>query len=200
MSYEVVRRMSMDRVLCLALPALIVLIARSATAQTSQESTLCQFVSGPRAGETQDYAPLPALPVGYACQDGAGSTGRVIARKSTGSSGESGPTKKSTLCQFTSGPRAGETQDYAPMDPLPVGSACQDGVASKGKVIPNQKDELSGKNSSLQKSTLCQFTSGPRVGETQDYAPQAPLLVGSACQDGSGSTGKVIAAKRQPQE
>jgi hypothetical protein len=44
---------------------------------------------------------------------------------------------KSTLCHFTSGPRAGITHDYAPMDPLPVGSACHDGSGSSGVVIPS---------------------------------------------------------------
>ncbi len=43
--------------------------------------------------------------------------------------------KLSTLCRFNSGPRAGETQDYAPMDPLPVGSRCQDGRGSTGSVV-----------------------------------------------------------------
>jgi hypothetical protein len=43
------------------------------------------------------------------------------------------------------------------------------------------------------KSTLCQFTSGPRAGEIQDYAPMAPIPVGSNCQDARGSFGTVIA-------
>ncbi len=42
---------------------------------------------------------------------------------------------KSTLCRFTAGPRAGETRDYAPMDPLPVGTPCQDGAGSTGYVV-----------------------------------------------------------------
>jgi hypothetical protein len=43
------------------------------------------------------------------------------------------------------------------------------------------------------KSTLCSFTSGPRAGQVQDYAPMAAIPVGSNCQDGQGSFGKVIA-------
>ena len=43
------------------------------------------------------------------------------------------------------------------------------------------------------KSTLCQFTSGPRAGQVQDYAPMAPIPVGSNCQDARGSYGTVIA-------
>lgn len=43
-------------------------------------------------------------------------------------------------------------------------------------------------------STLCRFEQGPRAGQTQDYAPMAPLPVGTPCQDGAGSMGKVVAA------
>lgn len=42
-------------------------------------------------------------------------------------------------------------------------------------------------------STLCRFTFGPHAGQIQDYAPMAPLPVGSPCQDARGSTGVVIA-------
>ncbi len=45
----------------------------------------------------------------------------------------------------------------------------------------------------VEKSTLCRFTSGPRRGETQDYAPMAPIPVGSSCQDARGSFGTVVA-------
>jgi hypothetical protein len=45
----------------------------------------------------------------------------------------------------------------------------------------------------VQKSTLCRFTSGPRAGQEQDYAPMAPIPVGSNCQDGRGSAGTVVA-------
>jgi hypothetical protein len=47
----------------------------------TEESAVCLFSDGPRAGETQDYArnwPSPRA-VGSPCEDGAGSTGRVIA-------------------------------------------------------------------------------------------------------------------------
>lgn len=43
------------------------------------------------------------------------------------------------------------------------------------------------------KSTICRFTSGPRAGQDQDYAPMAPIPVGSNCQDGRGSVGSVVA-------
>ncbi|MCP3962321.1 MAG: hypothetical protein GY719_31140 [bacterium] len=42
-------------------------------------------------------------------------------------------------------------------------------------------------------STLCRFDQGPRAGQVQDYAPRAPLSVGTPCQDGVGSSGQVIA-------
>jgi hypothetical protein len=44
----------------------------------------------------------------------------------------------------------------------------------------------------VQKSTICRFTSGPRAGQDQDYAPMAPIPVGSNCQDGRGSVGSVV--------
>jgi hypothetical protein len=44
-----------------------------------------------------------------------------------------------------------------------------------------------------QTSTICRFTHGRRAGQTQDYAPMAPIPVGSNCHDGQGSTGVVVA-------
>lgn len=41
----------------------------------------------------------------------------------------------STLCRFTSGLRAGTTQDFAGFHPLPIGAACQDGRGSSGFII-----------------------------------------------------------------
>jgi hypothetical protein len=42
----------------------------------------------------------------------------------------------SSRCQFSMGPRAGQIVDYAPMAPLPIGSSCQDGWGSFGRVVP----------------------------------------------------------------
>jgi hypothetical protein len=165
------------------------LLASVAHGQTT--STLCRFDRGPRAGQTQDYAPMAPLPIGSGCQDGVGSTGWVVAPEGKGSTPE-GPSK-STLCRFDRGPRAGQTQDYAPMAPLPIGSGCQDGSGSTGWVVAPE-----GKGSAPEgpsKSTLCRFDRGPRAGQTQDYAPMAPLPIGSGCQDGTGSTGCVVAPK-----
>jgi len=46
-------------------------------------------------------------------------------------------------------------------------------------------------------STLCLFNNGPRRGQIQDYAPMSPLPVGTACQDGSGSSGAVVGRDEQ---
>jgi hypothetical protein len=47
----------------------------------AEKSTLCKFESGPKAGQTIDYAPKPAIPVGSACWDGDKSHGHVVAKK-----------------------------------------------------------------------------------------------------------------------
>jgi hypothetical protein len=42
-------------------------------------STICQFMSGPKAHGWHDYAPLPAAPLGSPCRDGETSAGIVMA-------------------------------------------------------------------------------------------------------------------------
>jgi len=56
----------------------------------------------------------------------------------TSSCGGAIDNRYSTLCAFTSGPKTGQTQDYAPMLALPIGTPCQDGqpVVSSGTVVP----------------------------------------------------------------
>src|ERR1035438_4841882 len=161
----------------------------------TQTSTICSFNAGPKAGTTHDYAPQAPLPVGSSCQDGAGSTGVIIAGTgSTPPSGSGAGTQTSTICSFNAGPKAGTTHDYAPQAPLPVGSSCQDGAGSTGVIIAGTgSTPPSGSGAGTQTSTICSFNAGPRAGTTQDYAPQAPLPVGSSCQDGAGSTGVIIA-------
>jgi hypothetical protein len=106
----------------------------------------------------------------------------------------------STLCKFTSGPRAGQVHDYAPMAPIPVGSPCQDGVQSTGVVIAHDADS-GGSNSghshaSSNGMTLtCKFTQGPLAGQTRDYSgvPGArPAPIGSPCTDGRTSNGIAV--------
>lgn len=125
---------------------LLVVLANPAAAQTS---TVCRFTQGPQAGNIHDYAPLPPLPIGAQCQDGAGSVGVIVASDGDtpqgggspyGGGGDpqgqspSAPTGVSTVCYFTSGARAGSSQDYAPRPPLPIGTPCQDGAGSSGTV------------------------------------------------------------------
>src|SRR5262249_20636164 len=50
----------------------------------------------------------------------------------------------STFCYFTSGLRAGQTQNYAPLPPLPVGSSCQDGRGSFGTIVPPSQPSVIG--------------------------------------------------------
>ncbi len=47
----------------------------------------------------------------------------------------SGLQKFSTKCKFTEGDRAGQTVDFAPHAPLPVGGDCNDGTSSSGVVV-----------------------------------------------------------------
>lgn len=96
-------------------------------------STLCQFYSGPRAGQIQDYAPMQGIP-GAPCWDGWGSFGQVTDPGQGFSPASS--SNLSTLCQFTYGPRAGQIHDYVGWAPVPVGTPCNDGIASIGVVIP----------------------------------------------------------------
>jgi hypothetical protein len=76
------------------------------------------------------------------------------------------------------------------MAPLPTGSGCQDGAGSTGWVVAPEAPAKKGTDGT---STLCRFDRGPRAGQIQDYAPMAPLPIGSGCQDGAGSTGWVVA-------
>ena len=151
-----------------------------AQGEGGQMSAICEFTSGPRAGTRHDYAPMQPLLVGTPCHDGRGSTGKVVAAEPHESS------QLSAICEFTSGPRAGTRHDYAPMQPLLVGTPCHDGRGSTGKVVAAEPHESS------QLSAICEFTSGPRAGTRHDYAPMQPLLVGTPCHDGRGSTGKVV--------
>jgi hypothetical protein len=93
----------------------------------------------------------------------------------------------STVCTFTSGPRAGTSYDYAQIgwQPLAVGGPCADGAGSGGYVggiaTPARRA-----------STVCHFTAGPRAGTSFDYrATWQALPVGTPCLDGAGSTGIV---------
>lgn len=123
--------------------AILATVAGSAFAQggggigpmpgSGQMSSICKFQTGPRAGQTQDYAPQK-LPVGSPCWDGVSSSGVVVAAMGGGAAAGAGAV--STRCQFNAGPRAGTVQDYAPMPPVAVGTSCHDGQGSTGVVVP----------------------------------------------------------------
>ena len=190
-----------------ASPASIQPGAQPSIQATSPSSTLCSFTSGPAAGTTRDYAPLDPLPVGTSCNDGMGSTGTMIARSQappppTAVPATSSAQQTSTLCSFNQGPAAGTTHDYAPLDPLPVGSPCNNGKGSTGTVIARSPNPpaaaVTYASMSQQTSTLCSFSQGPASGTTHDYAPLDPLPLGTACNDGRGSTGTIIARPPEP--
>ena len=119
-------------------PDKVVVSKESASQQKSvaqQFSTICEFTSGPRAGTRVDYAPRQAVPVGSTCLDAAGSTGTVVSKESA-SQQKPVAQQFSTICEFTSGPRAGTRVDYAPRQAIPVGSTCLDAAGSTGTVVP----------------------------------------------------------------
>ncbi len=150
------------------------------SAVNRQMGTFCKFTAGPRTGTTQDYAPMQA-PLNAPCQDGAGSTGTIVAAPPVAQASDS--PQMGTACKFTSGPKAGSTRDYAPMH-APLNTACDDGAGSSGVIVAAQ-----------QMGTVCKFTSGPKAGSTRDYAPMhAPL--NTACDDGAGSSGVIVAAQQ----
>jgi len=51
---------------------------------------------------------------------------------------------------------------------------------------------LIGQPALAQVSTRCHFTNGPLAGTTQDFAPLAPLPVGTPCNNGLGSYGVIV--------
>jgi hypothetical protein len=70
------------------------IVASGVSASAQERSFLCQFTSGPRAGQVHDYAghPAGALPVGSPCQDGAGSNGVIVPSGAGGTPGGGYPT------------------------------------------------------------------------------------------------------------
>ncbi len=188
---------------------LLLLVIISLTAYTHSSGQIkpptgmgnaCKFTTGTRAGQTQDYSQLGVLPLGSPCQDGQGSTGTVVALEGSGISGPSpgGPPQgMGNACKFNSGPRAGQTQDYSQLQPLPLGSPCQDGQSplSTGVVVALGSPTPSTGGPPQGMGNACKFTAGPRAGQTQDYSRLGFLPLGSPCTDGQfpASTGVVVA-------
>ena len=180
----------------LLLPAALLGTALAATIHPSRESssplsqqmgTICKFTAGPRAGDSQDYSPMQA-PLNAPCQDGSGSTGTIVASAPKAETAVN--RQMGTVCKFTAGPRTGTTQDYAPMQ-APLDMPCSDGSGSSGTIIA--APPVAQASDSPQTGSACKFTSGPKAGSTHDDSPiQAPL--GTACDDGAGSSGVIVAA------
>jgi hypothetical protein len=126
-------------IIALVLSLCVALSHPSNVSAQSRLTTICQFNAGPKAGTTFDFRPygVQPIPVGSPCQDGQGSTGVAVAAGSSPSSTGGNPGGKTTVCQFSAGPKAGTTFDFRPygVQPIPVGSPCQDGQGSTGVAI-----------------------------------------------------------------
>jgi hypothetical protein len=140
----------------------------------------CKFDAGPRAGQTQDYSQHPPAPLGTPCFDGQNppSTGKVVSTKPIGDGGGMG-----NACKFDAGPRAGQTQDYSQLPPLPIGSPCQDGEGSTGKVVStkittnassNNSNNVNSNNSN-NKSKTCMLLRGSKKGTKENFPISLPI-------------------------
>src|SRR5271169_2777263 len=89
----------------------------------------------------------------------------------------------SQTCQFTQGPKAGQTINFAGqpgVTPAPVGGPCTDGMGSYGVAVAdasgssgNYPSPAGGQSSgSSGMSTTCHFDQGPKAGQTIDFAGQ----------------------------
>ena len=143
----------------------------------------------------------------------------VAAAQDQGAGGTQ-PPGTTSICRFTSGPRAGQTQDLSAMPgvtPIRIGASCSDGALSSGTAIaPSGRNEepqaaptatipttdtaekpwstAAAADAGQAVSTICQFVSGPKAHGWHDYAPLSPAVLGSSCRDGIASAGVVVAA------
>jgi hypothetical protein len=186
-------------------------------AQSPGTTFLCRFTDGPRAGHTQQLSGASdkvTIRAGSACADGISSSGVVVAAQEgahiASAKSERVPASEDVLtsvCQFSSGPRAGEIGDLAEVPgatPVPVGSACSDGASSAGtavigadggaKIPWSSARQAGAAGAERAVSTICQFMSGPKAHGWHDYAPLPAAPLGSACRDGASSAGIVMAS------
>lgn len=84
------------------------------------------------------------------------------------------------------------TEGRAPAPPTMTPSRPEMPMLMRPPIIQNGAPSVAPPPA-VQSSTLCRFTSGPRAGQIQDYAPMDPIAVGSNCQDARGSYGTVVA-------
>jgi hypothetical protein len=177
-------------------------------------STTCRFLSGPRAGQTQDLAGLTGttpMSIGSSCSDGASSQGIAIASAASGNDSATSASEAGTLpagmtltCRFYTGPRSGQIQDLVGVaSPARIGSLCSDGGSSAGIAVapstsssgansPDHRAETYGVGVGQRGSTICQFMSGPKAHGWHDYAPVPPLALGKSCHDGANSAGVIV--------
>ena len=121
----------------------------------------CKFDSGPRAGQTVNYARAPgaaSVPIGSRCADMQGSSGSAVAQDTARAQsqgryyfgggapnawGSSGKLKQgyTQTCSFKSGPATGTSKDFSgTLGALPVsiGAPCSDGANSGVGVAPGK--------------------------------------------------------------
>lgn len=57
---------------------------------------------------------------------------------------ETASAQVSNTCFFVQGPRTGQTQFFAGFPPIPLGTACNDGISSRGFAVPNGQTQPTG--------------------------------------------------------
>jgi type IV secretory pathway VirB2 component (pilin) len=190
-------------------PAMSQAQAAADDAQALGTTFLCRFTDGPHAGHTEpllETSDRSTVRAGSSCSDGIASTGVVIAPQAS-TEAASPQAALTSICQFSSGPRAGEIADLGRVSgapPMPVGSTCSDGASSKGIAIAapdgaapiSWSSPIQGSAAGVERavSTICQFMSGPKAHGWHDYAPLPAAPLGSPCRDGVSSAGIVMAA------
>ena len=178
-------------------------------AMSQQQSLICKFHVGPRAGSTIDFTGVRgarAGPLGAPCQDGLGSSGILVASMSAPNQGSVRPGfngNSSTTCRFVFGPRAGQIINFEGVPgarPGQVGTPCNDGLGSTGEIVPPstpgaKRFGATDSGQAPRMSFTCRFTHGPRAGHTINFegvAGARPAPIGTPCQDGAGSYGTTI--------
>ncbi|HXQ39848.1 MAG TPA: hypothetical protein VN821_01180 [Candidatus Udaeobacter sp.] len=110
--------------------------------------------------------------------------------------------QQSFTCQFSSGPRAGSTIDYAGVQgalPGQVGTPCQDGQGSSGLLVAPRAAAPPSDTAVAEMgwSATCRFTAGAKAGQIVNFDGDPNTRwgrIGRACDDGMGSTGDIVSA------
>jgi hypothetical protein len=131
------------------------------TSRGGQTQT-CAFDSGPRAGQTVNFAGsagAPTVAVGSRCADMQGSNGSAVAEDTARAQSQgryyrgggapnawSGPGQLrrgyTQSCSFTSGPGTGTSKDFTGVlgaQPVRVGSPCSDGASTGVAIAPGRQ-------------------------------------------------------------